>query len=150
MINRREATTGLLAFLSLLAVGEADAAPRRRKARRKRRRVRRRVRRRIRRRVVRRTVAGRRLWVVPVAAAVGWELMLDDRVVTVVEDKGPKADAPDVVVLVVKDEAGKQETIEVVREDTDENGKDLQGSTLPEGDTTTPAIESEEEVEVDG
>lgn len=149
MMNRREVTTGLLALMALLAAGEADARPARRARRRTRRRVRRRVRRRHRRRVVRRTVAGRAVWVVPVAAAVGWELMLDDKVVVVVEDKGAKPDNPDVVVLVVKDESGKTQTIEAVREDTADNSKALQGSKLPDSDTTTPAVETEEEVEVE-
>ena len=86
---------------------------------------------------------------VPVATAVGWELMLDDRVVVVVEDRGAKTDEPDVHVLVVQDSGGKKETVEVVREDTEDNARELEGSALPAGDTTTPAIETEEEVEVE-
>ncbi len=148
MIDRRKFSAGLIAGLALLLAGEAEARPGRRARRRTRRRVRRRVRRRIRRRVVRRNVRGRKLWVVPVAAAVGWELMLDDRVVVVVQEQGAKKDEPDVHVLVVQDSSGKNETVEVVREDTADNSQDLKGSELPEGDTTTPAIETEEEVEV--
>ncbi len=90
-------------------------------------------------------VRNRNLWVVPVAVAVGWELMLDDRVVVVREVK--KRD--DVDVIVVVDASGQTEEIEVLREDDDVNAEALQGTALPEDDTTTPGTEAEEEVEIE-
>ena len=41
------------------------------------------------------------------------------------------------------------EEIAIVREDDATNSVAVQGSNLPEGDTTTPAVETEVEVEVD-
>lgn len=135
---------GLLAF----APAESDGGQRR--ARRARRRVRRRVRRRIRRRVTFRTVAGRRVWIAPAALAVGWELVLDhDRVVVVTQLKTVDRAGATVELAVVRGPDGKTEEIEIVHEDTAENKKDLQGSVLPDGDTSTPAIEGDEDVEVD-
>ena len=46
--------------------------------------------------------------------------------------------------LVASDGSTLTET--VVRENTPENSKSMQGSELPEGDTTTPGVETEEEV----
>ncbi len=123
---------------------DADAGPRRRH----RRRVRRRIRRRIRRRVVRRVVFGRPFWVVPVGIAVGWELMDNDRVVVVKETKIVEKETQKVEVLVVVDSSGNTEEIEVVREDNAENGAELEGSTLEDGDNS-PSIEVEVEVEVE-
>jgi hypothetical protein len=121
-----------------------------RAVRRARRRVRRRVRRRIRRRVTFRTVAGRRVWVAPVALAVGWELALENnRVVVVREIRSVERSGTRVEVAVVQGANGKTEELEIVREDTAENKQDLQGSVLPDDDKTTPAVEKEEEVEVD-
>lgn len=152
-MNRREALTALLCSLGVLASGEALAGPRgraRRKVKRKtRRRVRRRVRRRIRRRVVWRTVGKRRALVVPVAMAVGWELAYDNRVVVVHEVKHVTVEGTKTEVVVIKNEDGTTEELAVVREDTADNGAEQQGSTLADGDTTTPAIETEEEVEVE-
>lgn len=87
---------------------------------RRRRKVRRVRRRRIRRRVIWRTAGGRRVLVVPVGVAVGWELMVDDRVVVVHEVRTD--------VIVVKDASGKTEEIAVAKEDTDDNKAELEGS----------------------
>ncbi len=151
-LDRRQALLGILAaaFGTVLGADDAEAGPRRRaKKARKRRRRRRRVRRRIRRRVRRRVVRGRNLWVIPVAAAVGWELMLDDKVVVVKETKIVEKEAEKVEVVVVVHPDGTTEEIEVAREDDDENGKDLEGTELAADDTTTPAIETEIEEEVE-
>jgi len=123
---------------------EAEAGRRRR-----RRRVRRRIRRRIRRRVVRRVVFGRPFWVVPVGLAIGWELMDNDRVVVVKETKVVEKESQSVEVLVVVDTSGNTEEIEVVREDTSENTAELEGSDLPDDDTSTPSVSVEVEVEVE-
>ncbi len=145
-MNRRETLIALLSALGALSTGEALAGPR---ARKKRRRRRRRVRRRIRRRVVWRTVGKRRRLVVPVALAVGWELFYDDRVVVVHHVKHVERDGAKVEVVVVKGADGKEEEIEIAREDTADNGQALEGTVHPEGDTKTPATEAEEEVEVE-
>jgi len=98
--------------------------------------------------VVFRTVAGRRIWVAPVALAVGWELALaDNRVVVVKETKFVERSGARVEVAVVQGSDGKTEEIEITREDTADNAKDLQGSVLSDDDKTTPALEKEEEVE---
>lgn len=144
-MNRRDLLAALASALVLpLIPGEAIAQPVRRAVRRTTRRVvrrtvRRRVRRRIRRRVVWRVVAGRRLLVVPVAVAVGWELMIDD--------------SPHVVVAInttssgdtatVRAPDGSTKTVDIVREDTAENAVELEGSVLPDGDTTTPGRDDE-------
>ena len=146
---------GALGFFAGLIVGlvassPAEAVVGQRRARRARRRVRRTVRRRVRRRVTFRLVAGRRVWVAPVALAVGWEMVLDaNRVVVVKETRLVERSGSRVEVVVVQGTDGKTEELEIVRENTAENGKDLQGSVLPDADKTTPAIEKEEEVEVD-
>ncbi len=152
MKTRRQFLTGLAALLAagVLVPDDALGGPRRKRKKRRRRvrrKVRRRVRRRHRRRVRRRVVRGRSLWVVPLAVALGWELMLDDRLVVVKSRRTRRVDEVDIVVLVVVDESGKDEEIEVHLEDDETNGQMMVGSALPEGDTTTPATESEEEVE---
>ncbi len=155
MTTRRDVLSALAALIAagvVLSPEDALAGPKGRKARRRRRRrvkrrVRRRIRRRHRRRVRRRVIAGRNLWVVPVAVAVGWELMLDDRVVVVRERRTKRVDDVDVVVLVVADDSGKTEEIEVSLEDDETNSQVLAGSVLPDDDTSTPAVETEEEVE---
>ena len=119
--------------------------------RRRRRIVRRRVRRRIRRHVVARVVLGRRVWVAPVALAIGWELALaPNRVVVVRETRFVERAGTKVEVVVVQNSDGKTEELEIVREDTPENAKNVQGSVVPDGDKTTPVVEAEEDVEVDG
>lgn len=156
MLDRREFIARALAAAGLLFVFEDEAdADRpgrhvRRARRRHRRRVRRRIRRRIRRRVAWRRHHGRRVLVVPLALAVGWELAIDKRVVVVHEVKKVEVEKQPVEVVVVE-EAGKTEEIEIVREDTAGNTKELDGTELPESDTTTPSrtVEVEEEVEED-
>ncbi|MBL8956207.1 MAG: hypothetical protein JNK82_35875 [Myxococcaceae bacterium] len=129
--------------LQLLAAGvcfvalEAAAGPLRR--RRVRRRIRRRVRRRIRRRVIWRAVGPRRALVVPLALAVGWELAVDNRVVVVHEVR------PDVIV-VVDPKTNAKEEIAAVKEDTPDNGKELEGTLVAENDAG-PFRENEEDVE---
>ncbi|MEO0604500.1 MAG: hypothetical protein AAF211_23905 [Myxococcota bacterium] len=136
MTTRRSFIGALVAGLAIMTV-DAEAAPRRRARRRTRRRVRRRVRRRHRRRVGRRVVAGRSLLVVPVGIAVGWELVVDDRmwVVTSIQS----VDGQETVVLKASDGSTASEPI--LREDTTDNAVELEGSELPESDTTTPGIE---------
>src|SRR4051794_27073784 len=87
-MERRAVLLGLMAVMGAAIEGCGRrhgpvyaAGPRRRV----RRRVRRHVRRRIRRRVAFRMVTGRRVAVVPLAVAVGWELSLGPRVVVVRE-----------------------------------------------------------------
>ena len=137
----------LAAVLAVAGVAGADSTTRRRR----RRRVHRRVRRRHRRRVVFRTLRGRRVWVVPTAMVVGWELADAHRVVVVQEIKVVESDGEKTEVAVVADAGGKAngktEEVPVLREDTDENTKEMKGTELPDDDTTTPAVESEEEVE---
>jgi hypothetical protein len=151
-MNRRRVLPSLAAlFGGIFALGATEVAGEQGRAvRRARRRVHRRVRRRIRRRVTFRTVAGRRVWVAPVALAVGWELALENnRVVVVREIRFVERSGARVEVAVVQGANGKTEELEIVREDTAENKQDLQGSLLPDDDKTTPAVEKEEEVEVD-
>ncbi len=151
-LDRRQALLGILAAAFGAAVGldEAEAGPRRpAKKARKRRRRRRRVRRRIRRRVRWRTIGKRRRLVVPVALAVGWELFYDDRVVVVHEVKTVEKEAEKVEVVVIVNSDGSKEEVEIQREDTEENGSELEGTELAAEDTTTPAIETEIEEEVD-
>lgn len=71
--------------------------------------------------------------VVPLAVAVGWELFIDDKVVVVKEVHEHK--------VIVEHSDGRAEEIEVAKEDTEENAKDLEGSEYEE--------EIEEEVEED-
>lgn len=151
-VDRRGVFLALAGFFSgVFAMGFADvAAGQRRGVRRARRRVRRRVRRRIRRRVAFRTVAGRRIWVAPVALAVGWELVVNsNRVVVVRETRFVERSGTSVEVAVVQSADGKTEELEIVRQNTAENSKDLEGGILPGSDKTTPALEKEEDVEVD-
>jgi len=117
----RRSILGVLLALPALGVltSTADALPRVRVRRRIRRRVRRKVRR-IRRRVAWRVVAGRRLIVVPVACAVGWELMVDNRV-GVVQSMQPGA-------VVVSYDGGPPETVPVMMENTPENSQELPGT----------------------
>ena len=116
---------------------------------RRRRRVRRRIRRRMRRRAVTRMVLGRPLWVVPIGLTVGWELMHDNRVVVVKETKYIERDGAKVEVAVVQSSDGNTEQVEVLREDTAGNRKNLQGSILPDDDTATPGVDDEIEEEVE-
>lgn len=150
-IDRRGLLVSLAGIVGgVLAVGGGDAAGGQRRPAVRRRRVRRRVRRRIRRRVVTRVVLGRRVWVAPVALVVGWELALaSNRVVVVREVKFVERAGTRVEIVVVQGSDGKTEELEIVREDTADNAKNIQGSVVPDGDRTTPVVEAEEDVEVD-
>ncbi len=140
------ASLAALAGGALAAAWSLPAAAQTPRARR-RRRVRRRVRRRHRRRAVRRMVAGRPVWVVPVGLAAGWELVHEDRVVVVKEIRTVEKDGVRREVAVVAGADGKTEEVEILREDTAENRKELRGSVLADDDRTTPAVESEEDDE---
>lgn len=148
-MKRRDLAAAFAAvFGALLAVNSTDVAAQ--PALRRRRRVRRRVvRRRYRRLAVTRVVLGRRLWVVPVGLAVGWELVHDNRVVVVREIKVVERGGARVEVAVVQDAAGKSEEVEVLREDTPDNRKELEGSVVADSDENTPSVEAEIEEEVD-
>jgi hypothetical protein len=79
--------------------------------------------------------------VVPVAVAVGWELAPADRVVVVHEVRPT-------TLVVIDSTTGKTEEVAIVREDDGTNSKDEPGSELSATDTSTPARELDEEVEV--
>ncbi|MEW6186983.1 MAG: hypothetical protein AB1585_14710 [Thermodesulfobacteriota bacterium] len=148
IVDRRQALSLLAGFVSgIFFIGFSnDAFGQRGVIRRTHRRIRRRVRRRIRRRVTYRIVAGHWIWLAPVALTVGWELVLDNnRVVVVKEIKVIERSGTKVEVAVVQGADGKIEELEIARENTAENSKDLQGSLLPDEDKTTPAIEMEED-----
>jgi hypothetical protein len=100
-----------------------------------------RVRRRIRRHVFIRTRFGRPFWVVPIGLAAGWELSHANRVVVVRETRFIEKDGVKTEVAIVQDASGKTEQVEITREDSADNRKNLEGSVLDESDTTTPAIE---------
>ena len=79
-----------------------------------------------------------------VAMAVGWELAVaadkgPDEIVIVKEVKSP-------TIIVVQGADGKTREIEYVKEDNADNGKDLDGSELAEGDNA-PSRNSEIEEE---
>lgn len=104
-----------VAFLLASSSGLANSVPFRR------RRVRRRtVRRRVRRPVAWRVVGGRRRLIVPLAVAVGWELVVDNKVVVVKEVHREK--------VVVVDSSGNQTEVDIQKEDTPENMLELEGS----------------------
>ena len=100
------------------------------------------VRRRIRRPVVIRTHSGRPIWVVPLELAAGWELSNSNRVVVVRETHFVEKAGVQSEVAIVQDSSDKIEQVAIAREDTPENSRNLQGSVLDDGDTTTPAIVS--------
>lgn len=116
-MTRRLFLTGLLVFLASPTALVFPGPERRKRRRRRRRRF---WRRRTRRRVLWRVIGGRRLLVVPLGIAVGWELMKDDQVVVVKEVHTHK--------IVVAHEDGQTEEIEIAKEDTQENAKNLEGS----------------------
>lgn len=117
--TRRTFLTGVLLLLAAPAL--AHPGPHRHPHRRLlgRRLFRRRLRR-VRRRVLWRSVAGRRVLVVPLALAVGWELMVDEKPVVVHEVHEHH--------VVVKHADGKTEKLEIAKEDTVENSQELEGS----------------------
>ena len=165
MKSRPEALAGIIALIaagglvpSALAGShtpkERKKKKRRAKNRRRKRRTvrrRRRIRRRHRRRVGWRKLGTRRRLVVPVALIVGWELVVDDRVVVVRAIQARESEGVSVEVVTVVASDGSEQTVEILREDSSENGEELEGSLLPEGDESSPGIASEieEEVEVD-
>lgn len=161
---------------ALLPWGEARAQRRRMRRRvRRRMRLRRRMRRRIRRRVAFRTVGGQRKLVVPTTVAVGWELTVDNRLMEVkrvepnrivvqpitpappptlaaaapapAPSAAPSAGPTAGFIVATPAPAGPEETLEIVREDTPENGANVEGSVIPEADTTTPGVDAEVEAE---
>lgn len=71
--------------------------------------------------------SGRWLLQIPAATVVGWELVVEDRVMLVTDTKTEDG----VEYLVVEPVAGgKAETVEVVREDTPENGEEHEGTEI--------------------
>lgn len=100
------------------------------------------ARRRIRRPVVIETRFGRPFWVVPVELVAGWELSQANRVVVVRETHVIQRAGVKSEVAIVQDTIEKLEQVEITREDTAENRKNLRGSVLDDADTTTPAIVS--------
>ena len=118
-MQRREFLAAVVALAAAPALAHPGfhRHPHRRRVRRVRRRVRRR---RIRRRVLWRTIGVRRVLVVPLAVAIGWELLVDDRVVIVHEVHADH--------VIVKDADGQTQKLEVVKEDDAENAKELEGS----------------------
>lgn len=118
---RRTFLLGLLGGAATLIFGiDADARPPFRKRRRVRRRVRRRMGR-MRRRARWAMRAGRRALIVPVGLAVGWELMVENRVALVQSVGSGQA-----VVRYV--DGGGVETIQVAMENTADNSEVLPGS----------------------
>ena len=151
-VGRRAFVTSVIGIVAgaLARASEDVEGGQRRPVVRHRRRVRRRVRRRIRRRVTTRMILGRRVWVAPLALAIGWELALAaDSVVVVREVRFIERAGARVEVVVVQGADGKSEELEIVREDTPDNIKAVPGSVLPDSDKTTPFTEAEEDVEVD-
>lgn len=143
-MKRREWLCAALALAGTLGLStESDADVRVRRAVRWPRR-RRFYRRRFRRVAFTRVVLGRTFWVVPVGLAVGWELMHRDRVVVVRETRVVVKDGQKTEVAVVEDSHGKTEEVEILREDNAENATELTGSAVPDDDTTTPTVPSQE------
>ena len=105
-------------------------------------RVRRLVRHRIRRRVTVRTIVGRRPFlVVPRQLATGWELVHASQVVVVLGLRWVETDGRRHEVAVVQAGNGPSDEIEILREDTADNGIELSGSALPPRYEMTPALE---------
>lgn len=75
---------------------------------------------RVRRHVAWQSVNGRRLLIVPVAVMVGWELMVDSRVV-VVKEVHPHR-------IAVEHVDGSWESIEIIKQDTSQNVQQHTGS----------------------
>ena len=148
-MDRRSCLAALAAVFGVLLTTRQTDVEAGMRVRHARRRVRRHVRRRIRRRVVIRMVFGRRFWVVPVGLAIGWELVHDNRVLIVRETRIVERDATRVEVVVVQESGGKTEEIEVIREDTSGNRKNLEGSVLADDDKSTPGVGAVIEEEVD-
>ncbi len=142
-MRRREFFSAIampMAAIAILGASGSQAYPNSRRKRRIR------VRRRIRRVAFTRVVFGRPLWVVPVALAVGWELLHRDRVVVVKETRIVERDGKKSEIAVIEDQHGQSDSVEITREDTTDNAANLPGSVVSEGDNRTPAIESEEDL----
>ncbi|MCO4774264.1 MAG: hypothetical protein KDA24_29830, partial [Deltaproteobacteria bacterium] len=73
------------------------------------------------------------------------ELAHEDRIVVVKEIKVIEVEGESTEAIITTE----GEEILIEREDDDANSKAEQGSTLPENDTKTPAVETEEEVEIE-
>lgn len=71
--------------------------------------------------------SGRWLVQVPAATAIGWELVIEDRVL-IVTDVKIDGDTESLVLKPI--DGGQAQTVEVVREDTPENGEDHEGSEI--------------------
>ena len=67
-------------------------------------------------------VNGRRRLIVPLGVAVGWELTYDDKVVIVKEVHEQH--------IIVENPDGSTEKVDVLKEDTEENSKELEGSEI--------------------
>lgn len=89
----------------------------------------------------RRTVAGRSVVVIPVATTVGWELEVESQVVVVTSVQPASGDQPETIT--VQDSSGSTSTMEVVREDTADNGVELEGTEVEEEPAATQTAPSE-------
>jgi predicted metallo-beta-lactamase superfamily hydrolase len=87
-----------------------------------------------------RAVGKRKVVVAPAAPRVGWELAVagqgDAEELVVVKEVKPD-------VLVVSGPDGKLKDLEYVKEDTEENSRDLEGSVLPDDVVDAPYVESD-------
>ena len=80
--------------------------------------------------------------VVPVGLVVGWELSMPDRVVVVQEVKTVPIDGDSQEYLVVVASDGYRAEIPIIREDTKENTKELEGSELPKAEANEDSTEN--------
>jgi hypothetical protein len=143
-MKRRDLLSGVFAIFGAIALAPtAEAEPRPRRVARWPRR-RRYYRRRFRRFAFTRVVFGRPFWVVPVGMMVGWELMHRNRVVVVKETRIVEKDGQKTEVAVIQDSTGKAEQVEILREDNVENADELEGSVVPDDDTSTPTVPAKE------
>jgi hypothetical protein len=143
-MKRRDLLSGVFAMLGAVGLATtAQAEPRPRRVARwpRRRRL---YRRRFRRFAFTRVVFGRPFWVVPVGLVVGWELMHRDRVIVVKETRIVEKDGQKTEVALVQDSTGKTEEVEILREDNAENSEELEGSVVPDEDSSTPTVPARE------
>ena len=163
MKTRREALAAILAAIAMGAATPAALAgshkPKARKKKRqknrekKRKKARRKVRRAIRRRHRRRSfwknVGKRRLAVVPLLLAVGWELVIDDRPYVVRRFKFVEVESVRTEVVVIVDDSGVEHEHPIHREDTEDTLFELEGSELTAAEADVPGVDGfiEEEVE---
>jgi hypothetical protein len=85
---------------------------------------------------------------VPIGLAIGWELVHENRIVVVKQIKVVERDGAKVEVAVVQDSAGATEEVEVLREDTQANREELEGSVIADADQTTPGVAAEVEEDI--